>query len=460
MRSGDAIALPVALAIVRQVCEALDYAHGLRDATGQWLGIVHRDVSPINIWVNETGRATLVASATAQASYGYMAPEYVMTGTLDWRADLFAVGVLAYELFTNRSLFTAGTERETIDRVCMLQIMPPSSVNPNLPPEVDAIVMPALARDPAHRWQYAAMIRDQIQGLAQRYGLDGAAMNPALWADLMTPRRDLAPPPAAQPPMYAPPPSAQTALPPVTAPPPEVAQPAPPPVIAAPPPPAAPAAAPLARSQPASRAPVLATADAAPANHPRVWAEAIDDGDGATRIEPMDSAMLVAFRALTRSDADQATPDPDPPVATRSAAGTKPAAGKPAAARPTPARQAPIVARAPIARAPAPPAEPEPEPEPEPEVQAPLIDRELGPEPTHIGAMPLISFGGDAPLTSKIGDHPRLPPRTSAPSIAPPVGTFLREPTAPGMAGTERLTMIVGIIVAVLVLIVIVLGIR
>ncbi len=367
MRSGDAIQLPVTLAIVRQVCEALDYAHGLRDAAGQWLGIVHRDVSPINIWVNETGRATLVASAAAQASHGYMAPEYVMTGTLDWRADLFAVGVLAYELLTNRPLFTASSERETMDRVCTLQILPPSSLNPNLPPEIDAIVMPALARDPAHRWQYAAMIRDQIQGLAQRHGLDAAAMNPALWTDLITPRHDPAPPPQRD---------------------------SPPPVV---PPPA---------SRPAPGEP-------SPENHPRVWAEAIDDGDGATRIEPMDPSMLVGFR---------------------------PAAGKRAAARPTPAPQTPV--------APSPIAE-----------EAPLVDRELGPEPTHVGAMPLISFGDDAPLTSSIGDKSRLSPRTSAPSIGPPVGTFLRVPTAPVMAGAKRLTMIVGIIVAALVLLVIVLGI-
>lgn len=407
MRSGDAISLPVALAIVRQVCEALDYAHGLRDASGQWLGIVHRDVSPANVWVNETGRATLVGSAVAQGTLGYMAPEYIMTGTLDWRADLFAVGVLAYELLTNRPLFTASTERETVDRVCMLAIPPVTSITPNLPPEIDGIVMTALARDPAQRWQYAAMIRDQIAGVAQRYGLDAAAMNPALWADLIALRREPAPP--ALPGVHARPPAE-----------PPLAIPSPPPAVEL-------------------------HAAAAPASHPRVWAEAIDDGDGATRIEPMDPSMLVAFRAQTRNDA---TPDPDPSVPVRPAP-TRSAAATPSPAKPAAGRPEPIVA---------PPVAPQLAPEPEPDV--PLVDRELGPEPTHIGAMPLISFGDDAPLTSKIGEHQRLAPRTSAPSIAPPIGTFLREPTAPGMAGTERLTLIVGILVAAIVLTVIVFGIR
>jgi len=377
MRSGEAIPLPLTLAILRQVCEALDHAHGLRDASGQWLGIIHRDVSPANIWVSEGGKATLVASAAAQGSFGYMAPEYIMTGTLDWRADLFAVGVLAHELLTNRPLFAGGSDRETIDRVCMLEIPPPSRINPNLPPEIDGIVMTALVRDPAHRWQYAAMIRDQIQGVAQRYGLDVAVTNPALWVDLLMPRLEPAAPP---PPVAAPAPVA-----------------APPPAAPAPAPPAAPAA---------------------PSN-PRVWAEAVDDGDGATRIEPMDPAMLVAVRS----------PDGSASIA-------------PAASASTPVVPEPVATI-----------------EPEPEIEAPLVDRDLGPEPTHIGAMPLISFG-DTPLVSKIGESPRLGGRTSAPTLQPPIGTFLREPTAPGMPRNRRIAIIVGIFVVLAAVVVILLAVR
>lgn len=392
MRSGEAIPVPLTLAILRQVCEALDYAHGLRDASGQWLGIVHRDVSPANIWLSEGGATTLVASAVAQGSYGYMAPEYIITGTLDWRADLFAVGVLAHELLTNRPLFAGGSDRETIDRVCMLEVPRPSSINPNLPPEIDNIVMTALVRDPAHRWQYAAMIRDQIQGVAQRYGLDVAAANPALWVDLLMPRleRTAPPPPAAVPPPAAP---------------------------------------------PAPDAPLPARAAPTAPSNPRVWAEAVDDGDGATRIEPMDPAMLVAVRSPTRNEElDHATLDPD---ASASSPPRKPAPVAPAPAAPEPVATI----------------------EPEAEIQTPLVDRDLGPEPTHIGAMPLISFG-DTPLVSKIGENPRLGGRMSAPTLQPPIGTFLREPTAPGMPRSKRIAIAVGILVVVVAVVVIVLALR
>ncbi len=104
-----AMPLPLALNILNQLCDALDYAHELCDESGQPLGIIHRDVSPSNIIVSEGGVVKLIDFGIAKAStggmqtmsgtikgkFGYMAPEYI-AGRIDARADLFAVGVLAH----------------------------------------------------------------------------------------------------------------------------------------------------------------------------------------------------------------------------------------------------------------------------------------------------------------------------------------------------------------------------
>jgi hypothetical protein len=204
MRAGEPIPVPIVLAILRQVCDALDYAHNLRDPGGQPLGIIHRDVSPQHIFVTESGLVRLVASTTQHGTFAYMAPEYVMSGMIDARADLFALGVVAHEMLANRPLFATGDDRETLDRVCALAIPPPSSLNPHVAPDIDGIVLMALARDPAYRWQHAAMMRDGIQSVAQRLGLEVATAPHDPWGDLLAARVELAPaPPPGDPELWA-----------------------------------------------------------------------------------------------------------------------------------------------------------------------------------------------------------------------------------------------------------------
>jgi eukaryotic-like serine/threonine-protein kinase len=176
--------IPIALNILNQICDALDYAHNLCDETGQPLGIIHRDVSPSNIIVDEAGVTKLIDFGIAKASaaglqtmsgtlkgkFGYMAPEYIL-GSIDARADLFAVGIIAHELLTNRPLFSVADDVETMRRVRTMPLQPPSHKNPNVPAEIDGIVMTALSRDPDRRWQHATALRAALTTLTKRLGL-------------------------------------------------------------------------------------------------------------------------------------------------------------------------------------------------------------------------------------------------------------------------------------------------
>jgi serine/threonine-protein kinase len=193
--------LTVALAILRQILDALDYAHNLTDHTGQPLGIIHRDVSPSNIIVADTGVAKLIDFGIAKASaagmqtmnvtlkgkWAYMAPEYVELGEIDARADLFAAGILAHEMLVGRALFSGEDDLATLERLRTLPIPPPSQANRSVPPELDHIVMAALARDPNQRWQQASAMRSALAVVTQRLGLEVDPSHVARWlADLFS----------------------------------------------------------------------------------------------------------------------------------------------------------------------------------------------------------------------------------------------------------------------------------
>jgi hypothetical protein len=190
MQTGEPIPVRLTLSILRQVCEALDWAHNLRDPAGQPLGIVHRDVSPANIFISEAGLVRLIGSTAQRPNCAYMAPETVTAGIVDARADLFALGVVAHEMLANRPLFAGADDRETLERVCTLAIPSPSSTNANVAPDIDSIVLMALARDPTYRWQHAAMMRDGFQSVAERLGLGLGPAHANAWVTLLAGRLD------------------------------------------------------------------------------------------------------------------------------------------------------------------------------------------------------------------------------------------------------------------------------
>ncbi len=179
-----AFPLPHALAVCQRVLHGLQAAHELRGDNGDLLNLVHRDVSPQNILLSRQGEVKVIdfgvakaRSNQAQTQAGmvkgkvlYFSPEQLNGQPLDRRSDLFAVGLLLYELVTGEHPLRGDTDIETIFNYVSRTIRPPREVRPDLPPAVDAIIMKALQKDPQDRFPDAdAMARALGDALFEVY---------------------------------------------------------------------------------------------------------------------------------------------------------------------------------------------------------------------------------------------------------------------------------------------------
>jgi len=163
--------------IINECCKGLHYAHTLESRdTGEELHIVHRDVSPPNIMISQNGEVKVVDFGLAKANsqleitdpgvvkgkFAYLSPEAASGLTVDARTDVFALGILLWEMLTGRRLFQADTPYQTVELVRLARIPSITAQNPAVEPDLDAIVRKALARDPAERYQSAADLGDDL----------------------------------------------------------------------------------------------------------------------------------------------------------------------------------------------------------------------------------------------------------------------------------------------------------
>jgi len=176
-RQGKRMSIQHTLYVIMEVCKGLQYAHDLVDPeTGRELGIVHRDISPPNILVSKRGEVKLVdfglAKATSQlestdpgvvkGKFSYLSPEAASGKDVDRRADVFAVGILLYELLTGKRLFYGETDYQTVELVRQAKVPPISQQNPEVQAELEQIIRKSLARDLNQRFQSAADLQDAL----------------------------------------------------------------------------------------------------------------------------------------------------------------------------------------------------------------------------------------------------------------------------------------------------------
>ncbi len=162
--------------IASRMCEALEYAHTKRDRKGTPLNLIHRDISPQNILVSYEGAVKLIDFGIAKAAsrttktqagvlkgkFGYMSPEQVRGLPIDHRSDIFAVGTCMYEMLTADRLFLGESDFSTLEKVRHASVAPLSELVPGLPPELEAIIMKSLSREPADRQQSAGELQEQL----------------------------------------------------------------------------------------------------------------------------------------------------------------------------------------------------------------------------------------------------------------------------------------------------------
>ena len=173
---GRRITVPQSIYILLECCKALNYAHSLETPEGDPLHIVHRDISPPNILLSKNGEVKLVDFGLAKANsqiestdpgvvkgkFSYLSPEAASGIEVDHRADIFAVGILLWEMFTGRRLFYGDTDYQTVELVRQARIPSLAALNPEIDSELENIVRQALARDPEQRYQSASDLNDAL----------------------------------------------------------------------------------------------------------------------------------------------------------------------------------------------------------------------------------------------------------------------------------------------------------
>jgi serine/threonine protein kinase len=196
--------------IIADAAAGLDFAHKAVDSSGRPLTLIHRDVSPQNVLVSFEGGVKLIdfgvakaagrmqhtASGVLKGKYAYMSPEQAAGSDMDFRSDIFALGIVWYELLIDGRLFKRDSDTQTLKAVTDCVVVPPTSIVDTLPKSLETLVLKALARDPAQRFRDAQAMRLAIEEWIVESRSPGSAAHLAqfmqeLYADRIAEERQL-----------------------------------------------------------------------------------------------------------------------------------------------------------------------------------------------------------------------------------------------------------------------------
>jgi serine/threonine-protein kinase len=183
-KSGKDFPVQAAAWVAHEICKGLSYAHELTDPNGMPMNLVHRDMSPPNVLITKYGEVKIVDFGLAKASsqleksepgiikgkFSYLSPEAALGQEVDKRTDIFAVGIILWELLAGQRLFLGDTDFQTVKKVQVAQIPPISQINRKVPPELERIVNKALAKDMLARYGTSRELGQDLSRFMFSYG--------------------------------------------------------------------------------------------------------------------------------------------------------------------------------------------------------------------------------------------------------------------------------------------------
>jgi len=190
-KQGKEFPVSYAAFIALEICKGLSYAHELRDPSGQDLHIVHRDMSPPNVLITKYGEIKIVDFGLAKANsqleksepgiikgkFSYLSPEAAMGQEVDARTDIFAVGIILWELLTGQRLFMGETDFQTVKKVQQAQIPSASAINPQVPADLERILAKSLTREPDARYRTARELGQDLSKFMFKLGTPVSAFD-------------------------------------------------------------------------------------------------------------------------------------------------------------------------------------------------------------------------------------------------------------------------------------------
>jgi len=194
--AGTFIPIHLSCAIVSQIAQGLSYAHKLKDLRGNALNLVHRDISPQNIIVTYEGNVKIVDFGIAKAAtssnstktgtlkgkFAYMSPEQAKgESTIDSRSDIFALGILLFELTTGQRLFKCDTELATLKKITEEPIVSPLEMKSDYPFQLCNIVLKALEKDKEKRYQNIQEMQKDLDSFLKKYPKPSSNIDISNW---------------------------------------------------------------------------------------------------------------------------------------------------------------------------------------------------------------------------------------------------------------------------------------